>query len=136
MVRTIDAHGTRGVDGRRSVWIAGERAAQAWYRAAGYTVVATNWRCPLGELDLVVVRGTMLIVCEVKARRGSGSGPGAGPFEAVTSAKQARVRRLAEAFLMANRTLEHMVRDVRFDVASVGVDPGGRTAVHVFEDAF
>ncbi len=128
--------GAGGGRDARTVWLAGERAAQAWYRAAGYTIVATNWRCPLGELDLVVARGPRLVICEVKARRGSGSGTRVGPFESVTSAKQARIRRLAEAFLMAHPAVAEVVRDVRLDVASVRVDAAGRTVVHVFEDAF
>jgi putative endonuclease len=124
------------IGGARSVWVAGERAAQAWYLAAGYQLIAANWRCRLGELDLVVARGATLVVCEVKARRGGGSGMLAGPFEAVTPAKQARVRRLAEAFLIAHKSVGDVVEDVRFDVASVRVAHADRTVVHIFEDAF
>ena len=108
----------------------GESAALAHYVERGYLQVARNWRCRLGELDLVVSRGDLLVFCEVKCRRSSGFG---GPFEAVGWAKQRKLRALAEAFLGTGKGSPGAVR---FDVASVTVAPGGRTSVHVFEDAF
>jgi putative endonuclease len=107
----------------------GEDAAAAAYRRRGYRVVARNWRCRLGELDLVLARGGVLVVCEVKARRGSAFG---GGYEAVTPRKRAKLRALAEAYLLASgaRPLA-----IRFDVASVEIS-GGRPRVEVFEDAF
>jgi putative endonuclease len=114
----------------RSVGTAGEEAAAAWYRGNGYRIVARNWRCRLGELDLLLVRRATLVVCEVKARRGGGFG---GPFDAVTRRKQHKLRTLAEAFLA---TGEIHPDEVRFDVASVTVDARGHASVHVFEQAF
>ena len=69
-----------------------------------------------------------------KARRGSGLG---GPFEAVTGRKQEKLRRLAQAYLLAeSRSLARIgVGDVRFDVASAIV-AGDEVVVHVYEDAF
>jgi putative endonuclease len=100
------------------------------YRASGYRVVARNWRCPLGELDLVLARGSTLVFCEVKTRRGSAFG---GPYEAVGWQKQRKLERLAEAFLAASPL---PAGDIRFDVASVSLDPSGRLSVHLFESAF
>ena len=122
-----------GGDPRSLVGQAGEAAALERYLAAGYRLVARNWRSPLGELDLVVARPPTLVVCEVKARRGHGHG---GPFDAVTWDKQRRIRRLTEAFLAGRPDLEVTVGEIRFDVASVSFGPGGRPSVHVFEDAF
>lgn len=107
----------------------GEEAAAATYGARGYRVVARNWRCRLGELDLVVERRGVLVFCEVKARRPSAFGSG---YEAVTGRKQTKVRALAEAFLGATRVRPQAVR---FDVASVTIG-SGRPHVEVFEDAF
>lgn len=81
----------------------GEQVAVAHLEAAGMRVVARNWRCthPVrGELDVVVRDGDALVAVEVKTRRcGRDGAPGAGhPFEAVTPAKAARVRRLLVAF--------------------------------------
>jgi putative endonuclease len=108
----------------------GEAAALARYRAAGYRLVARNWRCALGEVDLILARRGTVVFCEVKARRGTALG---APFEAVTVAKQRKVRRLADAFL---RSSEIGAAEIRFDVASVMVPADGTTAVHLFEDAF
>jgi putative endonuclease len=91
----------------------GEHLAAAHYRAHGYAVLERNWHCPAGEIDLICARGTLLVVCEVKARRGSVHGH---PLEAVTAAKQRRLRRLATIYL---RQQGRHWADVRFDVAGV-----------------
>jgi putative endonuclease len=103
----------------------GEDRAAAHYRATGYAVLDRNWRCAEGEIDLVCARGDTLVVCEVKARRGDVHGH---PVEAVTPAKQRRLRRLAAAWLRGQRARWAVVR---FDVVSV-LDG----AVEVIEDAF
>ncbi len=100
---------------RRALGAAGEAAVAAWYAERGYEVIARNWRCPAGELDLVVRDGATLVFCEVKTRSSAAFG---APVEAVTAAKQARLRRLAGCWLECaprpTRTSE-----IRFDVASV-----------------
>jgi putative endonuclease len=114
---------------RDAVGRAGEDAALARYRSLGYRLVARNWRCDLGEIDLILARDDLLVVCEVKARRGTTFG---GPHDAVTATKQRKLRLLAEAFL---RTLRPRPSEVRFDVASVSLT-GERSHVHLFQDAF
>ena len=114
---------------RASLGRAGEGAAAAVYERRGFRVVARNWRCRLGELDLIVEREGLFVFCEVKARRGSRFG---GGYEAVTALKQRKLRQLAEIFIATAR-LPH--GDVRFDVASVHVGARG-TSVELFEDAF
>ena len=114
---------------RERVWRDGEEAAWTAYRDRGYRLIARNWRCPLGELDLVVARGGEVVFCEVKARRPSALG---GGFESVTPSKQRKVRALAAAFCAS----EHpRASRYRFDVASVSVGRDGAD-VYVFEDAF
>jgi len=107
----------------------------AAYAARGFRALARNWRCPIGEIDLVVQRGSLIVVCEVKARSGVGYG---GPYEAVTATKRRRLRTLAAAFLqtMPAGLDRRSGFDVRFDVASVTLDADGRPLVHLFEDAF
>jgi putative endonuclease len=107
----------------------GEDAAAAVYERRGYRVVERNWRCPLGELDLVLERDDLLVFCEVKTRTGVAFG---GGYESVTWSKRRRLRRLAEAFLAA-RPAEAL--RARFDVASVWLGRRGAD-VEVFEDAF
>jgi putative endonuclease len=98
---------------RRSLGAAGEARAAAWYRRRGYEIVATNWRCRDGELDLVVGKGRVLAFVEVKTRRTAAFG---APVEAVTLAKQRRIRVLALRFLEAN---PRRGRELRFDVVSI-----------------
>ncbi len=114
---------------RERVWHVGEEAAWRAYRDRGYRLLARNWRCSLGELDLVVARGSEVVFCEVKARRPS---PLGGPFESVTPSKQRKVRALAGAYCASERP---RAARYRFDVASVSVGRDG-TDVYVFEDAF
>ena len=116
-------------DHRRTLGVQGEAAAAAWYRHGGYEVVASNWRCRDGELDLVLQRDRLLVVCEVKTRSSNAFGGGA---EAVDWRKQMRVRRLGARFLS-----EHDLRPagVRFDVAVVMPSAHG-FAVEVIEAAF
>ncbi len=113
---------------REDVWHAGEDAAAEAYRRRGYRVLARNWICPLGELDLVVERDGRVVFCEVKARTSSSFG---GPYEAVTPVKQRKLRALAEVFAARHGT----AAGFRFDVASVRIGPSG-AEVEVFEDAF
>ena len=98
----------------------------AWYRRRGYEVVARNWRCPAGELDVVARRGPLLVVCEVKTRSSTGFGP---PAAAVTLAKQRRLRRAAAAWLRSSPVRGGSA--VRVDVAAVVGDD-----VEVIEGAF
>jgi putative endonuclease len=114
---------------RERVWRDGEEAAWATYRERGYRLIARNWRCPIGELDLVLARGTEVVFCEVKARRPSALGAG---FESVTRTKQRKLRALAQAFCASERPGADRYR---FDVASVSIGEG-RPDVYVFEDAF
>jgi putative endonuclease len=116
-------------DPRRERGGTGEDAALAVYVRRGYRLVARNWRCKLGELDLVLVRGGTLVFCEVKARRGSAFG---GGYEAVTWRKRAKVRALAEVFLQERRVRPDAIR---FDVASIALGARG-PQVELFEDAF
>ena len=108
----------------------GEDAAERWYVGRGFRLLARNWRCRIGELDLVLARGDVLVVCEVKARRGSRYGAG---WEAVDGRKRAKLRSLAEAFLLSR---DLRPRSVRFDVASVAVEMDESVRLHVFQDAF
>ncbi len=91
----------------------GERIAEAYLTDLGFRVIDRNWRCRQGELDIVARDGDALVFCEVKTRRGTGYGH---PVEAVTAAKQKRLRLLAQRWLAAHD--EH-APDLRFDVVGV-----------------
>ncbi len=100
----------------------GEETAVAHLCAQGMVVLDRNWRCSLGELDIVLRDGRTLVVCEVKTRSSLRYG---APLEAVTEQKAARLRRLAARWLA-----DHAVRpdDVRIDLVGVLLT-GGRPAV-------
>lgn len=121
---------TKPTDPRSALGATGEDAALAVYRRMGFGLVARNWRCPAGELDLILRRGGLLVFCEVKSRSGTAFG---GGYEAVTWQKRRKLRQLAELFLRALRTSP---QQVRFDVASVFVRRNGPPEVELFQDAF
>jgi putative endonuclease len=98
----------------RELGRAGEAMAADWYTARGYDVLARNWRCRAGELDLIVARGRFVVFCEVKARSSDRFGL---PAEAVTRDKQMRIRRLAARWL--DEAAPGRPRAIRFDVACV-----------------
>lgn len=117
-----------------SLGAGGEEAALAIYTQRGYRLAARNWRCSIGEIDLVFTRGDTLVFCEVKSRRGASFGAG---HEAVTARKQTKLRSLAQVFLLSHPAGGRPARSIRFDVASVSCEPNGvASCVEVFEDAF
>ena len=100
-----------------------EDLVSRWYEQHGYVIIARNWRCKRGELDVVAHRDGVLVVCEVKARASNAFGT---PAEAVTLAKQLKVRRATADFRAsisesndAIASLVNTARSVRFDVACV-----------------
>lgn len=74
----------------------GEDAAAAYLTRCGMRVVARNWRCRYGEIDIIARDGAVLVFCEVKTRSGTGFGV---PLAAITRVKLARMRRLAVLWL-------------------------------------
>ena len=101
----------------------GERVAASHLRSLGMVVLARNWRCRFGEIDLVARDGSTLVICEVKTRTSADHGT---PLEAVAGRKAARLRRLA-AYWLEVHDVEPPA--VRIDVVSVVVPPRG--APHV-----
>jgi putative endonuclease len=94
----------------------GERAAEAHLVRAGYRILARNYRCALGEIDLVALDRRTVAFVEVKARRGTAAG---APLEVVTRRQQRRIVRAARHYLARERLLD---RFVRFDVVGVWLD--------------
>jgi putative endonuclease len=131
---TTPAGNDGAADRRRDLGCRGEEAAAQCYARSGYQTVARNWRCPLGEIDLVVVdpRGDV-VFCEVKTRSQTAFGR---PEEAVTPSKQRRLRRLAAEWLTHHRGTGGPARPVRFDVAAVTVDRSRGLVVELVHDAF
>ncbi|KRF37772.1 YraN family protein [Nocardioides sp. Soil805] len=110
--RPTPAPGARQTS-RQRLGAYGEELAAQHLSRQGLTVLDRNWRCDIGEIDLVLRDGSTLVVCEVKTRTSTAFGT---PHEAVTPRKVARMRSLAARWLQA-----HHVRplDVRLDMVCV-----------------
>ena len=99
----------------------GERAAAEFLEARGYRILERNYRTRLGEIDLVAEEGCTLVFVEVKVRLNDRFG---GPAAAITPAKQSRIARLAQHYMLRRRLGE---RPCRFDVVLIwGGDPKTR----------
>jgi putative endonuclease len=77
----------------------GEELARDYLTSNGYTIIASNYRVPEGEIDLVARQDGELVFIEVKARHGHVCG---APEEAVTPAKQAKLIAAAQRYLQDN----------------------------------
>jgi putative endonuclease len=85
----------------------GERVAARFLVQAGLVVLERNWRCPLGEIDIVARDGECLVVCEVKTRSSVAFGH---PLEAMSARKAARLRKLALAWVEARGVRPPQIR--------------------------
>lgn len=108
---------------------AGERVAEEYLKKKGYRLVERNYRCSVGELDLIVLDKRVVVFVEVKTRRGHGFG---SPLEAVAYRKQRKMIQAAQFFL-SQKNLHQ--RDARFDVVGVSW-PGREPVVEHIENAF
>ena len=108
----------------------GEAEVARYLRKKGYTLLASQWRCRFGELDLVAKdkRGTVCFV-EVKLR---GSGAIGLPREFVDRRKQERLRSAASAYLSTHE----IDAPARFDVAEVYAQSDGTLRVEYLKSAF
>lgn len=106
--RTAPVGYSGGRDGTFGAW--GEQRAAQHLIDLGWQIVERNWRCELGEIDLIASEpdGTLVFV-EVKCRAGTGYGT---PLEAITYAKLRRLRDLARRYLQSAE--EHPPR-IRID---------------------
>ena len=108
----------------------GEDAAAAYLERVGMTLEARNWRCALGEIDIVARDGSDLVLCEVKTRRSERAGTAE---EAVSAAKRRRLLRLAEAYLASNASAAERVR---LDVIAIRVIAEDRALLRHYRSAF
>ncbi|MFM5952484.1 MAG: YraN family protein [Micrococcales bacterium] len=103
---------------RHVLGLYGEKLAGNYLQSLGYEVLERNWRCPLGEIDLIARDDTKYVFVEVKTRNGAGFGH---PLEAITEVKLSRLRRLVSEWCRS-RQLSGI--DVRIDAVSVLIDSG------------
>jgi putative endonuclease len=108
----------------------GEEVAARHLAAAGLEILARNWRCAEGEIDIVARDRDALVICEVKTRSSGACGL---PAEAVTRKKADQLRRLAYVWLSKHPAGG---ADVRFDVVSVMQFGRGAAVVEHVRAAF
>jgi putative endonuclease len=104
----------------------GERVAARRLVESGMVLLDRNWRCEVGEVDLVLRDGDVLVFCEVKTRSTAAYGH---PLEAVTPVKGERLRQLAVRWVE-----EHGVDPAEIRIDLVGVllaDRGAAEVEHV-----
>lgn len=105
----------------------GEQLAADYLAKQGLAILARNWRCSEGELDIVATDGDdTVVICEVKTRSHTAFGT---PLEAVTQGKRRRLRRLA--FLWMSSVKPRRWPLVRFDVIGILLEQGKPQLSHV-----
>ena len=114
---------TAGPTPARRLGDGGEGHARRFLEAKGYVFVAANWRCPAGELDLVMRDGEEVVFVEVKTRRGEGMGRAE---EAITPAKAGRLLTTGEWFLAQTPDLADAIW--RVDLVAITLDRRGAVA--------
>ena len=107
----------------------GEDLACRHLEGQGYAIVARNFRCRSGEVDVIARDGAVTVFVEVKHRRGSAHGAG---HESVTFGKRRRIVRAARLFASTRGLSES---PLRFDVISID-EADGRTAIRHDRGAF
>ena len=117
-----DARRGNHADGAR-----GEDMAAAYLEAAGYRILERHWRFHRNEIDIIAMEDDTLVFIEVKKRQDSAHGYGC---EAVDHAKQQRIRRVAEAYLVHTKRAQTETK-CRFDVVSIDDDK-----ILLFKNAF
>lgn len=110
----------------------GEERVSEWLRRRNWQIVMRNFRCRMGEIDIIAGDGRYLAFVEVKLRK---NGQYGAACEAVTQAKQRRLRMTAQLYLMNHPT----ELQPRFDVAEVYAPQGMGTVhpdIYYIENAF
>jgi putative endonuclease len=107
------ANGSAAAATKRALGAYGESLAARHLVNQGMVLLDRNWRCPAGEIDLVLRDGGVLVVCEVKTRSSLAYGT---PHEAVTAAKVARMQELARRW---QEDHDVAAPDVRLDMVCV-----------------
>lgn len=120
----------RRSDRELSLGARGERAAARFLRHRRYRILACNYICPVGEIDLICTDRDTLVFVEVKSRADDER---IDPEEFIRPGKWRRVERSARYYLMQHNAAD---RPCRFDLLTIVWPPGGAPRIEHFEDAF
>jgi putative endonuclease len=114
---------------RKSKGDRGEESAAEFLRGQGYRILERNYRCPLGEMDIIAREGKTIVFVEVKTRSSDRFGP---PQAAIGPQKQRRMTAIALWYLKEKGWMDG---PARFDVAAVSLGEGGER-VTLYRNAF
>jgi putative endonuclease len=109
----------------------GEKRCERFLRRKGFAIIARNFACKLGEIDLIATDNAgSIIFVEVRTRADESF---AEAHRTVTPKKRARIVRTAQYFL---KTYKVKDRPLRFDVVAVVLGRKGRPQIRHYENAF
>lgn len=109
----------------------GEDIAIRFLKKKGYKILYRNWRCKLGEVDIVAQEKDFLVFAEIKTRRSLSFGPG---FSSVNYTKQHTLIKLGQVFLKRYGLTN---RPCRIDVVSINLNENNKPAdIKLIKDAF
>ena len=108
----------------------GEELATLFLQQKDYRIIVRNYRCKIGEIDIIARDQKTLVFVEVKTRSSHSFG---SPAMAVTAKKQRQISRTAENYLAQN----HLFDDsARFDVIGITLPADGKTEIDHIKNAF
>ena len=107
----------------------GERIAERYLKNKGFKLLERNYRCPVGELDLIALDRHVVVFLEVKTRSDDRFGV---PFESVHRHKQRKISKAALYFLSQHRLHD---REARFDVIGISLHDREPKVEHI-QNAF
>ena len=110
----------------------GEAYVAEYFRKKRYKLLAMNYRCHMGEIDLIVAKRKKLSFVEVKLRK---SGGVTRPADAVSRAKQSRLRATADIWLAQNPIYANFETDFTVAELYVGTE-GAIEKMELIEEAF
>ena len=115
---------------RRDVGILGEKLARDFLGKNGYHILETNYRCPVGEIDIIARHEDMLVFVEVRTKQSRQFG---SPEESITPAKMERLKAVAAQY---GQTHDNLPASWRIDVIAIQLDRRGQVSrIELIENA-
>ena len=119
------------LDSRKEVGTEGEKLAAKFLKRKGYRIIQRNYKCKLGEIDIIAEHDGTIIFVEVKTRQTQEFG---SPQSSVTATKRGQISKVALFYIRAKRLVD---QSCRFDVIGITFPPGSRKPeIEHIENAF
>lgn len=115
---------------RKKIGEHGEKLAQTYLCQRGYRIIAANYHCHYGEIDIIAQDGDVLVFVEVRSKSNIQYGR---PEETVDLKKQNKLKKTAQYYLCQQKQME---RYCRFDVVAIIWDTNLSAEIHLMQDAF